>query len=310
VTAEVAGAGTTARSDKRLVIIANARSGVRRLRRAERVLREHGVEYRIVRTTGPGHAVEAARDALRGGVRCLVAAGGDGTVHEVANAILAEGAGDALLGVLPIGSGCDFVRTFGIPRDAGKAARRLAAGTVRVIDVGKVTFGTGAIRYFVNIAEAGLGGAVVARAARLPAVLGPSRYLAALWLVLPGFRRASVRFGADGESADGEQAGHALNIVVANCRYYGGGMQISPDSAPDDGILDVLIVSGPKSAAFTTMPKIYLGRQLPHRYITTQRVSELRVEAEPSFVIEADGEVLGSTPATFEIIPGALRLMA
>jgi diacylglycerol kinase (ATP) len=192
VPGEVAGGGTTARSEKKLVIIANARAGVRRLGRAERVLREHGIEHRIVRTTGPGHAVEAARDALRDGARYLVAAGGDGTVHEVANAILTDGAADVVLGVLPLGSGCDFVRTFGIPRDAGKAALRLAAGAVRVIDVGKVTFGTGAIRYFVNIAEAGLGGAVVARAARLPGVLGPSRYLAALWLVLPVFRRAST----------------------------------------------------------------------------------------------------------------------
>jgi diacylglycerol kinase (ATP) len=297
------GTGTTGRSDKKLVIIANARSGVRRLGRAERVLREHGVDYRIVRTTGPGHGIEAAREALRDGARYLVAAGGDGTVHEVVNAMLAEGIADAQLGVLPIGSGCDFVRTFGIPRDAAKAARRLTAGTVRVIDVGKVTFGTGAVRYFANIAEAGLGGAVVARAARLPAALGQARYLAALWLVLPGFHRAAVRLGG------GQPAGQALNIVVANCRYYGGGMQISPESAPDDGMLDVLVISGPKSAAVTTMPKIYLGRHLPHRYITSRRVSELRVEAEPSFVIEADGEVLGSTPATFGIIPGALRLI-
>jgi diacylglycerol kinase family enzyme len=146
-----------------LVLIANPRAGRGKvdaaLPRVERVLRDEGLDYRIVRTTHPGHATEAARHALGNGERFLVAAGGDGTVHEVVNGMIRNGtpiAPDAVFGVVAAGSGCDFVRTFGLPGDAGSAARRLASGRVRVIDVGTVTCTDGETtrtRYFVNIAE-------------------------------------------------------------------------------------------------------------------------------------------------------------
>jgi diacylglycerol kinase (ATP) len=297
-----------------LVVIANPRSGGGKvgthLPEIERILTGARLSYRIVRTTHPGHATEVAREALARGERYLVAAGGDGTVHEVVNGMLAEGrpvAADAVLGVVAAGSGCDFVRSFNLPGDTLQAARHLAGDQVRPIDVGRVTFTDGLAeitRYFPNIAEAGLGGAVVARTARLPAFLGSARYLAGFWLTLPGFRPATVRLDADGQAYQWR----AHNVVVANCRFYGGGMQISPKSEPDDGALDVLVMVGPKSDAFTALPKIYRGAHLPHRNIAELRASRVRVEADPPFLIEADGETLGSTPATFEIIPTPIRL--
>ena len=167
-----------------LVVIANPRAGRRKvdaaLPQVERVLRDAGLGYRIVRTTHPGHATQAARDALLGGERYLVAVGGDGTVHEVVNGMISGGqpiAPDAVLGVVAAGSGCDFVRSFGLPGDAARAARQLAGDRVRAIDVGTVTCADGdatRTRYFVNIAEAGLGGAVVARAAGLKGSAGSS----------------------------------------------------------------------------------------------------------------------------------------
>ena len=236
----------------RLVIIANPRSGRGRseakLREIESMLRDWDLDYRIVRTAGPGHAAEAAAEALRGGDGFLVAAGGDGTVHEVVNGMLAGGrpvAADAVLGVLATGSGCDFVKSFGIPGDAVRAARRLTGDAVRTIDVGKVTFADGGattVRYFANIAEAGLGGSVVARASRLPGVFATTRYFFGFWLTLPRFRPATVRLDADGQAFEWV----AQNVVVANGRFYGGGMQISPNSRPDDGRLDVLVMTGPK----------------------------------------------------------------
>ncbi len=298
----------------RLVIIANPSSGRGRseakLRVIESMLRDWGLDYRIVRTVGPGHAAEAAAEALRGGDRFLVAAGGDGTVHEVVNGMLAGDrpiAADAVLGVLATGSGCDFVKSFGIPGDAVRAARRLTGDAVRAIDVGKVTFAGGGattVRYFANIAEAGLGGSVVARASRLSGVFGTTRYFFGFWLTLPRFRPATVRLDADGQAFEWL----APNVVVANCRFYGGGMQISPKSRPDDGRLDVLVMTGPKSDAYTTLPKVYRGTHLPHRNIAELRVSRVTVETDAPYPIEADGEVLGTTPATFELIPAALRL--
>jgi len=297
-----------------LVVIANPRSGGgkvgRHLPEIERILTGARLTYRVVRTAHPGHATEIARDALARGERYLVAAGGDGTVHEVVNGMLDDGqpvAAGAVLGVVAAGSGCDFVRSFNLPGDTLQAARHLAGDRVRPIDVGRVTFTDGpaeTTRYFANIAEAGLGGAVVARTARLPASLGSARYLAGFWLTLPSFRPATVRLDADGHAYQWR----AQNVVVANGRFYGGGMQISPKSEPDDGALDVLVMVGPKSDAFTMLPKVYRGAHLPHRDIAELRASRVRVEADPPFLIEADGETLGTTPATFEIIRAPIRL--
>lgn len=298
----------------RLAIIANPSSGQGRsaakLRRIERMLDDWGLDYRILPTAGPGHAAQTAAEALRGGDRFLVAAGGDGTVHEVVNGMFAGDrpvAPDAVLGVLATGSGCDFVKSFGIPGDAVRAARHLTGDAVRTIDLGRVTCtGGGArrVRYFANIAEAGLGGSVVARAARLPAAFAAARYFFGFWLTLPRFRPAAVRLDADGQAF----TWLAQNVVIANCRFYGGGMQISPRSEPDDGRLDVLVMTGPKSQAYTTLPKVYAGTHLPHRNIAELRIRRITVETDVPYPIEADGEVLGITPATFEVIPAALRL--
>jgi diacylglycerol kinase (ATP) len=311
-----------------LVVIVNPRSGRGKVRahlvEIERILTDAGLSYRIVRTTHPGHATEAARDALDRGERYLVAVGGDGTVHEVVNGMIADDrpvAEDAVLGVVAAGSGCDFARSFGLPGDAVEAARHLAGDDVRLIDVAKVTFrprpgpgpgpgsgpGSGpaeVTRYFANIAEAGLGGAVVDRTLRLPGFLGGAKYFCGFWLTLPGFGPRTVRLDADGQ----EFAGRAFNVVVANCRFYGGGMQISPKSDPCDGALEVLVMTGPKSDAFTTLPKVYRGTHLPHRNIAELRASRIRIEAHPAVAIEADGEILGTTPATFEVIPRAIRV--
>jgi diacylglycerol kinase (ATP) len=292
-----------------MVVIANPHSGRGAgLPGIERALRDAGLGYRIARTGGRGHATELAREALRGGARYLVAAGGDGTVHEVVNGMLGDDgrpvAADAVLGVVACGSGCDFVRSFGLPGDVAGAVRRLAGESVRRIDVGRLTCAPGVTRYFANIAEAGLGGSVVARTAGLPGFLGAARYLAGFWLTLPGFRPATVRLEADGQAYQWR----AHNVVVANCRFYGGGMQISPASEPDDSALDVLVMAGPKSEAFTTVPRVYRGTHLPHRNIATLRAGRVQVDADPPFDIEADGELLGTTPATFEVIAGAIRL--
>jgi len=295
----------------RLVVIANPRAGRGRagqaLPRVEQVLTSRDLGYRVVRTTGPGHATEAARDALRAGERYLIAVGGDGTVHEVVNGMIQDGrplAPGAVLGVVAAGSGCDFVRSFGLPGDAERAAHHLAGDRLCPVDVGVVTCAGDVTRYFVNIAEAGLGGAVVDRAARLGRFPGAARYAAGFWLTLPGFRPAAVRIDADEHA----RAWRAFNVVVANGRYYGGGMHISPKSDPCDRTLDVLVMTGPKSDSFTTLPKVYRGAHLPHRNIAELRACAVRVEADRPLPVEADGELLGTTPASFGIIPGAIRL--
>ncbi|HYZ11535.1 MAG TPA: diacylglycerol kinase family protein [Actinomycetota bacterium] len=297
-----------------LVLIANPQSGRGRiaeeLPEVERQLIARKLGYRIVETEAPGHATALAREALEGGTRFLVAVGGDGTIQEVINGMLEDGrpvAGDAVLGVVAAGSGSDFVRTFGLPGDTVKAVRHLQGDRLYPIDVIRAEYRLDdevVTRFVVNVAECGLGAAVVRRAARLPRWLGRSRYFWGFWLSLGPYRPSVVRVRVDRKEFEGT----ANNVVVANCQFYGGGMRISPRSYPGDGLLEVQISTGPKSEAFTLIPKIYRGEHVPHPHIKELRGREIEVDGERPLPVEGDGEVLGTTPARFTVLPEVVAL--
>jgi diacylglycerol kinase (ATP) len=303
--------GPTSTPFGELTVIVNPHAGRRRVGEEvpalERTLKERDLPYRLLLTQGPGDATDLARAALADGGRFLVAVGGDGTVHEVVNGMFEDGTPvveDAVLGVVAAGSGCDFVRTFGLPGDATRACAHLTGDNVYPFDVIKISYttkdGGTAVRYCANIAEAGLGAAVAARAAKLSPRLGRSRYFVAFWRELPAFRLAQVRVQSDRKVYEGP----AYQVVVGNCQFYGGGMRISPRSYPGDGVLDTLVFKGPKSDAFTMVPKVYKGDHIPSDHIEELRAkAAVRIEADRPLPIEADGEVLGTTPATFQVIP-------
>ncbi|HET9442814.1 MAG TPA: YegS/Rv2252/BmrU family lipid kinase [Acidimicrobiales bacterium] len=301
----------------RLCLIVNPKAGGKGaggpLAEVVRALDGLGLDHDVEMTAGPGDASRIARRRLEDGCRFVVAVGGDGTVHEVVNGMVDEGgrpvAGDAVLGVVPAGSGCDYVRTFDLPSAPAEAAARLAGDAVQRVDVARIGYldaaGQPARRCFANIAETGLGATTAVRAARLPRWLGVSRYLVAFWAVLPGYRAGTARVEVDGEVA---YEGRVVNVVVANARFFGGAMQISPRSQPSDGLLEALVFTGPRTDSFTRLPKVYRGRHVPHRNIVELAGRHFRVEPERPLDVEADGEVLGTTPLTVEVVPGALTL--
>jgi diacylglycerol kinase (ATP) len=300
-----------------LTVIVNPHAGKRRvgeeIPELERTLRARGLAYRLLRTQGRGDAVRFAREALERGARYLVAVGGDGTVHEVVNGMLDADGGpvgdEPVLGVVAAGSGCDFIRTFGLPGDATRACFHLTGDNLYPLDVGKITYTTVSgetdHRFFVNVAEAGLGAAVAARAERMSPRLGQSKYFVGFWLTLPRFKLATVRVEADRKTYEGS----AYMVVIGNAQYYGGGMKVSPRSYPGDGVLDVLVFKGPKSDAFTLIPKIYRGEHVPHPHVEEFRVRRrLVIEADRPLPIEADGEVLGTTSVVVEVVPQPIRM--
>ncbi len=300
-----------------LTVIVNPHAGRRRVGKEipelERTLQARALPYQLLRTQGPGDATRFAREALERGGRYIVAVGGDGTVHEVVNGMF-DGDGkpttaDPVLGVVAAGSGCDFVRTFGLPGDVTRSCQHLTGENTYPLDVGKITYtglnGAPEVRYFPNVAEVGMGAAVAARANRMPSSFGQSKYFLAFWMTLPRFKMAKLRVQADRKTYEGS----GIMLIVGNCQYYGGGMKISPRSYPGDGVLDVLIFKGPKSDAFTLLPKVYRGEHIPHPRIAEFRVKRtLQVYADRPLPIEADGEVLGFTPATFEVLPQAVLM--
>lgn len=297
-----------------LVLLVNTRSARGRvgeeIPEIERQLQARKLAYRMVELQSPGQATETARSALEAGERYLVAVGGDETVHAVVNGMVTDDgpvADDAVLGVIPAGSGCDFVRTFGLPGDVIKAVRHLSDDQTYRIDVGKASYLDGeakSARYFANIAEAGLGGAVARRASRLSRRWNRSGYFLGFWLSLLRQRTFEVQVHADRKSF----TARATNVLIANGQFDRGGMKVSPRSYPGDGLFDVQISTGPKSEAFTMIPKMYRGEHVPNPHIKEMRGREITVEADRPLAVQADGEFLGTTPATFAVIPQAITL--
>ena len=259
-------------------------------------------------TTARGHGVELAAAARREGIGMVIAAGGDGTVHEVVNGLLTEQTGQMpVLGVVPLGSGCDYVKTFGIPQDIGAAVSLLASEKEPIaVDAGEITFGAGEKRYFANIAEVGIGPECVDRASRLPRFLGPAMYFVAFCLTLPRFKQRTATVGVDVRSHDVK----LTNLVIAIGQVFGGGMRVAPKADASDGLFDVQIQTGSKTDYVAGIPKVYKGTHIPHPRVLEDRAATVTVRCEPAALIEADGEVLGRTPATFRVLPGALRLKA
>lgn len=296
----------------RVALIANPRAGrnrvARELPRLLEVLKEAGVTAQVFETGGPGHATTLARSAAEDGYATVVAVGGDGTVNEVVNGLIVDDqpVGSAALGVVAAGSGADFNRSWHLPAHAGSALQGVS-GPTAPLDVCRLTYeGTDGrtVRYFVNVAETGMAAETVRLAERLPRWLGRSRYLIAFWPSLIRFRRTGVTVTVDGST----QTASAHNALIANARYFGGGMQISPGSDPGDGVVELQVNVGPKRQALTLIPKIYRGTHLPDPRILEAAGTAGRIESDRPLLVEADGEVLGHTPLEFTVLPGVLRI--
>ena len=299
-----------------LLVVANPAAGRGRagkqLPAAEAALRAADLDYRLVLTARPGDAAAAVRDAMEHEASFVAVVGGDGTVLEVVDAILRVPDRTLLdrpvLGLVSAGADGDFAKTFGLPDDAAQACAHLGGDAVFPVDVAKVGFvapgGAEATRYVPNVAQVGLGGSIAAQTLRLPRSLGRARFFLGFWAAIASSGRAHVEVDADRRSFQGR----ASNVVVANGQFTSGGMRISPRSWPSDGHLDVLVQTGPRSEAFTLLPRIYRGEHLPHPHIAELRAKAVSVRSDRPLTVEADGQVLGTTPATFEVVPQAIRI--
>jgi YegS/Rv2252/BmrU family lipid kinase len=270
-----------------------------------------GLEVETLFSEGPGGIAKVAERAAGMGAKKVVVVGGDGTVNEAVNGLLKVGAGKEVeLAVIPRGTGIDFVRTFRIPTKLEEAVAVARDGVVRPIDAGHVSYrawdGSEGSAFFANIASAGMSGAVAMRANSTSKALGgKASFLWATLAVFARWRNAEVSVDVDGEHREGSM----LDIIVANCEWLGGGMHMTPNAKPDDGVFDVLLIGDvTKRDLVQTLPKIYRGTHLPHPKVEELRGRTVRVDAEIPLPIELDGEQPGSTPATFQVVPDALRL--
>jgi len=270
-------------------------------------------DFDTVFTERPGHATLLAREASS--VYGVVAAvGGDGTINEVLNGLMAggQGASGAALGVIPRGTGSDFVRSVGIPHDLLGAARVLAAGERRLLDVGRAQVmgldGKPLLRFFINEAEVGMGAAVSDAVNRSSKRFGALSFWWGILATMLRYRDRQVTLRLDGGPAEEFVIN---NIWVANGRFSGGGMKSAPRAQPDDGLLDVVLVAragllprlrtllGLRSGRFTVLPHV--------RY---RRARTVEVLSGPPAPVEVEGELVGKTPAVFDLLPRAISVIA
>jgi len=272
-----------------------------------------GVEHEALMTHAPGDATTLASRAICEGADTVVAVGGDGTVNEVANGFFAEGVdpSNTALGVLPMGTGGDFRRTVGIPQEFEAAIALLMDRQLRPIDVGRIAMkgldGAPLVRHFVNIADAGIGGVVVERVNRTSKVLGGRvsfQYAAMVTLLTYKPQQVMV------DSAEGRFQGAAQNVVVANGQYFGGSMHVAPKAVPDDGVFDVVVFGDiARFEALRSINDIYSAKHLQNPKVTGWQSAEVRVSSEERVLIDVDGEMCGTLPAVFEVMPKAISVI-
>ncbi|GAA3413134.1 diacylglycerol/lipid kinase family protein [Streptosporangium vulgare] len=262
-------------------------------------LRQGGREVSVILGDSASDALERACTAVAEQPEALVAFGGDGLVHLAVQAVAGSG---VPLGVIPVGTGNDIAAALGIPLKAPLAAAdTVLRGRVRTVDAAKA----GEDEWFAGVLACGFDSRVNERANTMTWPPGMARYLVALAEELRSFRPIPFRIDLDGEIVERE----AMLVAVGNTSSYGAGMRVCPGAVPDDGLLDVTILGAiPKGEFLRTFPRVYRGSHGAHPAVTMLRARRVSLEA-PGVIAYADGERVGPTPLTCEIVPGALTVL-
>ncbi|MCX6571575.1 MAG: diacylglycerol kinase family lipid kinase [Candidatus Aminicenantes bacterium] len=272
-------------------------------------------EFKFEFTEKPLHATDLARQAIKDGTELVIGVGGDGTMNEIANGFFEDHRiinPDATLGVVPSGTGCDLIKSLNIPAGLKDALKVITQAPSVLMDVGKVRYRSNAggeeDRFFLNVADFGLGGEVVRRVAERRLQRKASSYVRCLVTTMVQYKNKRVRIRVDGEDLP---EGEYLIGAVANGKIFGKGMKVAPDARLDDGLFDAVLVKGFKFLEFCRHGwKLMNGSHITHPKVTVVRGR--RIEAWPDegedVLLELDGDQLGRLPATFEILPRNLLI--
>ncbi len=261
-----------------------------------------GINHEIRVSPSPEAVSAIVAEGRSEGYRAYVSVGGDGTANLVTNGLLEHAwPTPPTLGILPAGSGSDFIRTFAIPGRLESAADHLIDDSRYPVDVGllEASFGS---RHFLNAVNAGIGARTVVEAARLPSRLGTRRYIAGFWSALAKTSPDDVHVDCDGTVI----AAKAWNVVIANGQFFGGGMNVAPDATTGDGEFDVQVFAGPRREAPLVIRKVTKGTHLTHPAVQRTTGRSVAVDIPETWLVEADGEILGHGSFTVEVVHGRL----
>lgn len=279
-------------------------------------------EYKYIFTEKPRQATEIAREVLKDGFDLIIGVGGDGTLNEITNGFFKDdshrGAPEAIneeasLGIVPSGTGSDFIRFLKIPRDFRQSVPLIKNAAVKKIDVGKATFtrpdGEKSGRYFINVADFGLGAEVCKTLFAIPSGKRSAlSYYKGLLTSIRTYSGKDIRVKIDDNE---EIEGRFLIGAVANGRIFGGGMIIAPHAEPDDGFFDLVLVKDMKKSEIIFNSRLlYTGKIDKHPKVTVKHVKKVTVTPVvpgQTVGIETDGELGEALPAEFEIIEKSLN---
>ena len=296
---------------KPLLIIFNAHAGSghadKLLPDIEAYLTKTGMAYKLKKTGRPKDVHALVTQSELNHYSAVIAAGGDGTLFEVVNALMRVRPEQRLpLGILPVGTGNAFSRELGLkPADWKKAIDIIHRNKLRPVDVGKVQTSDQQF-YFINIVGIGLV-VNIGRTTQKIKKLGPVSYsMAALWETLR-LQPNPVRISIDGELIEDD----LVFVEIANSRYTGTSFKIAPDAKIDDGLLDVVLLKPiARWRILNLFPTIYSGRHVEHPEIETHRGHTITLSTDEPMPLMPDGEFIGQTPATISCEPMALQLLS
>lgn len=263
-----------------------------------------GVDAEMQLTSAPRHAIDLVIDAIRGGVREVLVAGGDGTIFEAVNGIRRAGVREARLGIIPIGTGNDFVKMLALT-DWRVACARIAEGRTREVDIGRC-----GEWHFANGVGIGFDAQVAHLANQIGWLTGTPVYAMALIKALVLHHRTpAVRIEHEG----GVLARRITLIAIANGRCYGGAFVVAPNAALDDGLLELVVADAmSRLGVLGLVPKVLKGKHLDHPAVSHHRVRGVTVRSEEPLVVHADGEILAldAREIVVEMLPAALSVFA
>jgi YegS/Rv2252/BmrU family lipid kinase len=270
----------------------------------EELLKGLGIDVELQVPDSAEETETLIQQAALSGSTHFALVGGDGTVNLAVNALMPLDLGARpVLGVLPVGTGCDLLRTFGLPQDLAGAAKHLTTEDTYDIDVGTLE-GSWGLRYFINVAQTGVGAAAAESAVAFGRRLGAARYPLAFLSRLPGFPRATVRVTTERRTIESE----ALAVILANAQFFAGGWNVAPKASMVDGMLDVQVINCRKTSAPALVPKVVRGTHLTDPAVRRLVAAEFHIETDPAWPVECDGDLIGNTTVKGRVIPAAISL--
>ncbi|GAK60283.1 diacylglycerol kinase catalytic region [Candidatus Vecturithrix granuli] len=273
--------------------------------------------FTVLETRQKLDAIGLTRQALKDGTQTIIAVGGDGTLNEVVNGFFEDGVPihpAAKLAVVLRGTGSDFVKTCKLPGTIEELTQAIKTGDASPCDIVRATVKPISEepreRYFINVADVGIGGPVVNLVNNSSKRLGGKiTFLLAGAQATLQSKNFMMRIKLDGETICDQQPRYFT--VIANGKYFGGGMHIAPEANLNDGLFDVMLAGDFSlfEKIFKILPRLYTGKIGQLKKIRMLRGKRLHINADRPLLIEADGELIGKTDALFEILPSALQIV-